>query len=494
MSVSSPALRLIATAAALALALGAGCSLVNAPDDASEPGAGADGPGGSGTGGNVGGGGTGGDVGGGGTGGSGTGGGGTGGGGTGGSGAPPDTTIDSGPASLVNVADATFEFSSTKPNGTFQCRVDADAFAACTSPHGVNVGDGDHVFEVYAVDDQGGEDPTPATHAWAVDTQAPETTIDMAPPAQDTSADAHFEFSADEPADFECSLDGGAWQACTSPMDYPAVGGGAHDFAVRATDLAGNVDPTPALHSWSVCASGGTEVFNASGSGATGTLQTWVVPPGVCSVTIEAFGAEGGTDGDTRGARMRGNFTVVPGATLKILVGQRGEYLSGGGGTFVTTSSNTPLIVAGGGGGCFSTCPAAAETVGRTTTSGGTAGSTPRATNGNGGNVGNATSGSGGGFYSNGLNPGAGFAFLNGGNGGQAEKIGGFGGGGARGGSFGQGGGGGYSGGSCGDLAGAWLGCGGGGSFNSGTSQSNTAGFNTGHGRVEITWGPQCSC
>ncbi len=79
---------------------------------------------------------------------------------------------------------------------------------------------------------------------------------------------------------------------------------------------------------------------------------------------IEAVGAAGGYDIETksaqyrgRGARMIGTFSLSKGEIIQILVGQEGginsiSYSSGGGGgTFVVRGSNTPLIIAGGGGG-----------------------------------------------------------------------------------------------------------------------------------------------
>jgi hypothetical protein len=67
------------------------------------------------------------------------------------------------------------------------------------------------------------------------------------------STTAAFEFVASEPgARFECRLDGGAWLTCTSPRSYANVPIGPHVFEVRAIDPAGNVDPTPAQHPWTV--------------------------------------------------------------------------------------------------------------------------------------------------------------------------------------------------------------------------------------------------
>ena len=46
-----------------------------------------------------------------------------------------------------------------------------------------------------------------------------------------------------------------AWTACSAPVSYKDLAAGQHTFAVRATDAAGNVDPTPATSSWTVTAS-----------------------------------------------------------------------------------------------------------------------------------------------------------------------------------------------------------------------------------------------
>jgi len=78
-------------------------------------------------------------------------------------------------------------------------------------------------------------------------------TVDRTPPATPTiasgppqlpdaapSTQARFRFTGEAHATFLCRLDGGAPAACSSPAAYAALAQGAHVFAVRARDAAGN--------------------------------------------------------------------------------------------------------------------------------------------------------------------------------------------------------------------------------------------------------------
>jgi len=81
----------------------------------------------------------------------------------------------------------------------------------------------------------------------------PETTITSGPPEGGDVPVASFEFSSDDPAArFECRLDAGAWESCSSPETYPDLAEGAHSFAVRAIDAAGRADPTAATRAFSI--------------------------------------------------------------------------------------------------------------------------------------------------------------------------------------------------------------------------------------------------
>ncbi len=87
---------------------------------------------------------------------------------------PPETTIDSGPKGYENSSSASFAFSSSEPDSSFMCSLDEAAFESCSSPKEYSsLNDGDHTFQVRAVNAAGNVDPTPANRAWTVDTRTP---------------------------------------------------------------------------------------------------------------------------------------------------------------------------------------------------------------------------------------------------------------------------------------------------------------------------------
>jgi hypothetical protein len=76
------------------------------------------------------------------------------------------------------------------------------------------------------------------------DTTAPNTLIDKAPKKKTTKKKVTIEFSSDDPsAHFECKVDKGDFEACTSPLKVKAKKPGKHKVAVHAIDAAGNVGP-----------------------------------------------------------------------------------------------------------------------------------------------------------------------------------------------------------------------------------------------------------
>jgi Bacterial Ig-like domain len=81
----------------------------------------------------------------------------------------PDTTVTEGPSGTVTSTDASFSFSSSETPSTFECRLDAAAWAPCSSPaaySGLSLGD--HTFDVRASDSAGNADATPASRSWTI--------------------------------------------------------------------------------------------------------------------------------------------------------------------------------------------------------------------------------------------------------------------------------------------------------------------------------------
>ncbi len=178
---------------------------------------------------------------------------------------PPNTTLSGGPAANTTTTSAGFNLSSSESGSSFECKLDGGSWSECASPKsysGLIVGA--HQFSARATDSAGNVDATPATHSWTVeavappppppaDTTPPNTTLSGGPAANTTTTSAGFNLSSSEPgSSFQCKLDGGSWAGCGSPKSYSGLSVGSHQFSARATDAAGNLDATPATHSWTV--------------------------------------------------------------------------------------------------------------------------------------------------------------------------------------------------------------------------------------------------
>lgn len=83
---------------------------------------------------------------------------------------PPHTAFASTPAATVPIANpSTFTFFSDNPSATFECSLDAAAFAPCASPVSLTgLALGAHTYEVRAVTPDGQVDATPASYTWTI--------------------------------------------------------------------------------------------------------------------------------------------------------------------------------------------------------------------------------------------------------------------------------------------------------------------------------------
>jgi hypothetical protein len=104
---------------------------------------------------------------------------------------PPETTISSGPSGAVTSTSATFAFVANEANATFECRLDAGAWAACSPPRTYTaLLIGSHRFDVRATDPTGNVDPTPASRTWTISSSAGAPPNDVFASAQAISGTA----------------------------------------------------------------------------------------------------------------------------------------------------------------------------------------------------------------------------------------------------------------------------------------------------------------
>ena len=128
--------------------------------------------------------------------------------------------------------------------------------------------DGTYQFDIRITDSA--SNTATASDSWSIDTQSPNTTINNPLPAATTN-DPTLNFSSTDPAPssggitYQCELTGPsqshAFQACgpaaaaapnAGTKSYTDLADGTYTFRVRATDAAGNVDATPASHTWTI--------------------------------------------------------------------------------------------------------------------------------------------------------------------------------------------------------------------------------------------------
>lgn len=207
----------------------------------------------------------------------------------------PETLMDGAPAASVDSEQSTFEFRADELGTSFECSLQGPGrtapWSACSSPSIVDHPTaGTYRFAVRSRDAAGNADPTPAQHDFVVrpapvepgppepeppsgnppppdsesddaalidppelaltDTSAPQTIIERGPRPKATDRTPRIVFSTTEGREgmsFECSLDRSRFEDCESPLELkPRLDPGRHRFAVRATDAAGNADPTAA--------------------------------------------------------------------------------------------------------------------------------------------------------------------------------------------------------------------------------------------------------
>ena len=161
-------------------------------------------------------------------------------------------TITTHPTNPATVTSAKFGFIDSTSGVSFECSLDGAAYASCTSPktYAGPLAVAAHAFNVRARNAKGVLSAA-AGFTWTIAITPPTLTSTPVNPSTSTSATLGF---ADSQAglSFECSLDGAAFVACTSPKTYAGtLAQASHTFSVRARNGIGNLS-APATYTWRI--------------------------------------------------------------------------------------------------------------------------------------------------------------------------------------------------------------------------------------------------
>ena len=168
---------------------------------------------------------------------------------------PPVIQILAGPPALGGAGNVNFVFNVTDALSgvkSIECATDNKAnYAPCTSPSVSMQADGAHQFFIRAYDLAG--NVSESESVYAIDQTAPSVIITKYPPDFSKSKNGTFEFEGKDGIEpitqFECSLDGAVFAACSTPITYTNLSEGLHKFEVKGIDRVGNMS-SPASRSW----------------------------------------------------------------------------------------------------------------------------------------------------------------------------------------------------------------------------------------------------
>jgi hypothetical protein len=112
------------------------------------------------------------------------------------------------------------------------------------------VADGERTIKVSVVDPVGNAKESEVT--LTVDATSPDApAIPSGPATTSGTPEATFTFDGEPGSTLECSLDGGDWKVCSSPLTLTGLGDGPHTLSVIAIDRPGNKSPRRD-HTWTV--------------------------------------------------------------------------------------------------------------------------------------------------------------------------------------------------------------------------------------------------
>jgi len=188
------------------------------------------------------------------------------------------TTIASGPGRLA-VRAATFSYFSPSRTATYRCRLTKDGSPQPWSPcpgQSVSYGnlvDGNYLFEVAGISEDGRIDPTPATRRFTVSTRGgPDITLSVHPPVSLADPTATFDYTSSTPgAGFSCWLVPLGEVPCNgSGVEFSDLADGAYRFEVWAKDPAtGAISDPGAGWDFRIDSTGPKMAFSSAPDGST---------------------------------------------------------------------------------------------------------------------------------------------------------------------------------------------------------------------------------
>ncbi|MCH8290793.1 hypothetical protein IH992_06815 [Candidatus Poribacteria bacterium] len=172
----------------------------------------------------------------------------------------PGALITLKPNPVVSYNTVTFAFTSKK-TAQFSYYVEGwdkgfSPYTDATEVTYTDLPDGKYAFYLRAKDEFDNIDATPTAAEFTVDTTPPTVEITRKPPSIVTYGTVSFDFDANENSSFSFYLEGydRTYSDYTSEVSktYRHLSDGEYIFYVRAKDAAGNVQPTPTSHSFTV--------------------------------------------------------------------------------------------------------------------------------------------------------------------------------------------------------------------------------------------------
>ena len=180
--------------------------------------------------------------------------------------APAAPVLSGAPSGLSNLRTASISFTG-EVGATFTCSLDDAAFTDCGgSPASLSaLTDGEHTFRVKAVDGAGNTSEEAASATWTIDATAPTAPSLSGVPGEGTKATSlSIGIQGEGNATFLCSVDGGGYSFCSSPLRLRRLAPGGHVVLVKQTDEAGNTSPE-ATASWTVLATNAPNLLTKVG-------------------------------------------------------------------------------------------------------------------------------------------------------------------------------------------------------------------------------------